>query len=329
MLLATKTLQAIEEGFQKDQGATFRGFLGQMMPMAADAYSTKNEDWRPHLGASLIGRKCSRELWYNFHWTTRTRFDGRMLRLFNRGHLEEPRFVAMFLMIGCKVWQVDANGKQFRVTGHRGHFQGSMDAVVVGIPDLPGIPVLAEFKTHGEKSFDKLVANGVLSAKWEHFIQMQIYMGKNSLTWAIYGAVNKNTDAIHLELVQFDPVQYQKYLDRSAYIIDSRIAPSRLSESPAWFECKFCDQLAVCHKGATPAVTCRSCSYSTVLDDGKWGCGLRRCSDCGAPQFNTTSGVTCENGHGGADSSNELLLLTTEQQRLACECYELNLAFES
>jgi len=41
MLLATKTLQAIEEALQKDQGAKFRGHLGELMPLAGDAYSTK------------------------------------------------------------------------------------------------------------------------------------------------------------------------------------------------------------------------------------------------------------------------------------------------
>lgn len=274
MHLATKTLQAIEDALQKDQGATYRGHLGQLMPLAGDAYRTDEDDWRDHLGASLIGRECAREIWYGFRWATLKKFDGRMLRLFNRGHLEEPRFIALLLAIGCQVWQVDENGKQFRIQGHRGHFGGSMDGVALGIPDLPNEPVLTEFKTHNDKSFAKLVSSGVMAAKWEHFVQMQLYMGENKLNWALYMATNKNDDAIHAELVQFDPTQYQRYKDRSVTIIESVAPPPRISETPGWFKCKFCSSQDVCHKlpGYKVAKTCRSCTESEPIDDGKWFC---------------------------------------------------------
>lgn len=272
MQLAVKTLAAIEAALQIDQGAKYRGLLGKLMPLAGDAYSTKEDDWRDHLGASLIGRDCARELWYSFRWTTLTKFDGRMLRLFNRGHLEEPRMVALLEMIGCTVWQLTPEGKQFRISGHRGHFGGSLDSVMRGIPDLPEEAVLGEFKTHGEKSFTKLKEDGVQAAKWEHFIQMQIYMGKNDLKWALYVAVNKNTDELHMELVQFDEVQYKRYLDRSAMIIDAKEPPPRIGDSPGFFKCKFCSHSKVCHLEDLPVKNCRTCLHSSVEDDGRWRC---------------------------------------------------------
>jgi len=294
MQIATKTLTAIESALAADQGAAFRGFLGKLMPLAGDAYSTKQDDWRDHLGASLIGRECARELWYSFHWATLKKFEGRMLRLFNRGHLEEPRFCALLEMIGCQVFQIDANGKQFRITGHKGHFGGSLDAVVIGIPDLPGEAVLAEFKTHGEKSFVKLVANGVTVAKPEHFYQMQTYMGKYNLSWAIYFAVNKNTDEIHAELVQFNEVAYERCLSRSAMIIDSVTPPPGISTSPGFYRCKYCDQNRVCHFQDTPARNCRTCINGLPVDDGKWHCSL------------------------------ELVTLSPEDQRKGCSAYSIH-----
>ncbi len=273
MIIATKTLAAINDALTLDQGATFRGFLKDLMPLAGDAYDTKNEEFRTHLGASLIGRECARELWYSFHWATSKKFDGRMIRLFNRGHLEEPRMIALLQMIGCKVWQVDQNGKQFRITGHRGHFGGSLDAVVEGIPDLPNEPCLAEFKTHNVRSFVALIVEGVVKAKWEHFIQQQIYMGKNSLKWSLYMAVCKNTDELHAELVQFDPIIYAKYLERAGHIIDSMVSPKRISESQSWYKCKFCDHRRVCHdKTVLPARNCRTCLHSRIGDAGEWFC---------------------------------------------------------
>lgn len=275
MKLATKTLLAIEAAFQKDQGAKYRTLLGELMPLAGDAYSPKEDLFRNHLGASLIGRECARELWYSFHWCVAKRFDGRMLRLFNRGHLEEPRFVALLKMIGCQVFQVDDQGKQFRISGHRNHFGGSLDGVAIGIPDIPdGEPCLTEFKTHGEKSFLKLVSDGVMAAKWEHYVQMQIYMGKNQLKYALYCAVNKNTDELHMEIIQFDPVTYQRYIDRSAMIVDATEPPPRISTTPGFFKCKFCSESKICHRVGEYEIhqNCRTCSFSKIENEGKWSC---------------------------------------------------------
>lgn len=301
MATAWKTLAAINEALFADQGAKYRGLLRKTMPLAEDAYSEEEEAFRAHLGASLIGRECPRELWYSFRWTTRKQFDGCMLRLFNRGHLEEPRFIALLQMIGCKVHQRTEDGKQFRIIGHNGHYGGSLDAVVEGCPDMPSEPVLGEFKTHNDKSFQKVKSDGVMAAKWEHFIQMQQYMGYYKLNWALYMAVNKNDDEIHAELVAFDARQCQKYLDRSVMVIESKTPPPKINESPAWYKCKFCDHSQVCHGQAMPVRTCRSCKHSYPGEAGKWYCNV----------------PTQPNG-GGAG-----IELTKEMQLAACDAYEM------
>lgn len=276
MHIATKTLEAINACLIADQGAKYRGLLGKAMPLSKDAYATDESPFRAHLGASIIGRECAREVWYSFHWATERKFDGRMLRLFNRGHLEEPRFVALLQAIGCTVYQFDAEGKQFKIKGHKGHYGGSLDAVVVGCPDVPDEPVLAEFKTHGDKSFQKLKTDGVMSSKWEHFVQMQQYMGKQGLKFSLYMATNKNDDEIHAEIIQFDPGQYQRYEQRSIQIIEAREPPPKISETPGFWKCKFCDHAGVCHLKTLPVKSCRSCINSTPIDGGWWSCNLKK-----------------------------------------------------
>ena len=274
MRTAVKTLEAINAAMVADQGASFRRHLRDTMPTAEDAYSADEDDFRAHLGASIIGRECSREVWYSFHWATLRKFDGRMLRLFNRGHLEEPRMVALLKMIGCTVYQFTPEGKQYRIVGHKGHYGGSLDAVVIGCPDIPGEPILGEFKTHNEKSFAGLKENGVMSAKWEHFIQMQQYMGKYALNFGLYMGTNKNTDEIHAELVAFDPAQYARYEQRSIQIIESREPLPKISETPGFWKCKFCDQSPVCHGTALPHRNCRTCTHSLPVEGGNWLCML-------------------------------------------------------
>ena len=145
--LAEKTLSLINERMVADQGATYRGLLSQTLPAMGDAYSTDDFPFRSHLGASLIGAECERQTWYSFRWVRLNKFNGKMLRLFNRGHLEEGRLIALLLMIGVEVYQQDENENQFRVTDCNGHFGGSSDGIGIGIPDLPPkTKCLLEFK---------------------------------------------------------------------------------------------------------------------------------------------------------------------------------------
>jgi len=46
------------------------------------------------LGISQIGRPCERYLWYLFRQCVKSKFSGRMYRLFERGNLEESRLIA-------------------------------------------------------------------------------------------------------------------------------------------------------------------------------------------------------------------------------------------
>lgn len=72
-----------------------------------------NDGHRSHLGASQIGEECKRKLWYVFRWCFQEQFSGRMLRLFNRGHREEERFIEWLEGIGAKVWAENYEGLSF------------------------------------------------------------------------------------------------------------------------------------------------------------------------------------------------------------------------
>ncbi len=270
--LATKTVAAINAAIEKDQGSEYRRLLGETIHNAKDAYDPANKPFRKHLGASLIGRECARQLWYSFHWTRDVVHSGQLLRLFNRGHLEEARFMAMLRNIGCEVWSMDENGKQYRIGGHDLHFGGSLDTVLRGCPDLPDEAMLGEFKTHNDNSFTKLQGSGVRSAKFEHYVQQQVYMGSFGLQHSLYLAVNKNNDELYGEIVTFDKEQFDKFLVRAGTIIYSAEPPARISNTPGWYQCKFCDFTKVCFQGEVPAVNCRTC-ISGHTTAGGWLCG--------------------------------------------------------
>lgn len=235
---------------------------------------------RPHLGASILGRKCERRLWYTFRWVKRERFPGRLLRLFERGQMEEQRWFADLRRIGVQVHDTEPGGAQWRVTAVGGHVGGSMDAALVGLPEAPKTWHVGEVKTHNAKSFADVEKKGVRASKPEHYAQMQLYMHLTGMTRALYMATNKDTDDLFTERVEYDREEAERLMARAERIVTAAEPPARISADPSWYECKLCHLAPVCHGAELPEVSCRSCAHSTPepQGDARWSCA-KVCSD--------------------------------------------------
>lgn len=225
---------------------------------------------------SSIGHKCERHLWYRFRWAHEgERFDGRKLRLFQTGHVEEERLIAYLRIAGVTVEAVDPEtGKQWEVVALDGHFKGHLDGIVLGIIEAPKTPHLLECKTHNAKSFAQLVKAGVAASKPEHVAQMQVYMRLAGLTRAFYLAKNKDTDELYAERVHYDPVQGAALLAKAERIKAANAAPPRVSDDPGYYLCAAfnCPSYSICHAGGWALRNCRTCLHATPAAGGAWHC---------------------------------------------------------
>ena len=255
---ADTTLRAVEQAGEKGQ-ATDGG--------------------RAHLGGSIIGRECKRELWFSFRWGTIVTHKARILRLFARGAREEDWFNHLLTQAGVTVWDVDPDTKQqFRVEAVGGHLGGSLDGVLMGLIEAPQVPHVSEQKTHAAKSFEDVEKKGVLKSKPEHYAQMQVYMHLMELPWALYQAVNKNNDALYYERVEYDKPAAEALIRKAEHIITSDRPPEGISTDPSFYKCKFCDHAFLCHGYQTPALSCRTCAFATAEIDGdaRWSCAKHK-----------------------------------------------------
>ena len=272
---ATKTEQAIEDAIEADGGNVFRRLVLKHLPKIEDAYreDDPNDQFRSHLGASVIGRKCEKELWLGWRWSFARTFKSRILRLFNRGHQEEARFLAMLEMIGVQFHQPEDGGQE-RISDHGGHFGSALDGILWNVPDCPGEWILGEFKTHNTKSFCKVVAEGVVVAKPEHYSQMQVCMARRGIHKTLYLSVNKNDDDIFGQIIEYDHNHATKELSKAATIITRRDAPKRISDDPSFLDCSWCDAKQRCHfpDQQEPPKNCRTCKHSVADIGGTWGC---------------------------------------------------------
>lgn len=270
---------------------------------AIDKYLEDNQEdsRRGHLGASVVGRKCDREVWYNWRWVEKAHHGGQLLRLFDRGHKEEERFVPWLEAISDGFFPEDPEtGKQWKFKDFKGYFSGSLDGIILNPCGYEG-KYLTEFKTHNDDSFTKLSLNGVKSSKPEHYSQMQIYMKYYpDLKGALYFAVNKNNDFLYVEFVERDDEWANTQVGRVKSILLSKDPPERMEGAhERFYYCKsFCKLVDVCFKDKDPDKSCRSCRFMKLTDQG---------IKCGHPELNYGD----ENG-----------VLSLEWQRKGCPKYE-------
>ena len=249
-----------------------------------DNYCIKlyDDGHRNHMGASVIGDDCERKIWSSFRWLAKFKSvdkdgkdqRGRMLRLFNRGHKEEERFIEWLEGIGIACQPLGPDGKQWRISGCNGHFGGSLDGKArlepYGIIDV----MLLEFKTSSTKYFYKLVENGVKAEKHQHYVQMCSYGKAYELKYALYMCVNKDTDEIYYEIVELDWNLAHTSLLKADNIIKATVPPAKIALTPTYYKCKGCDFSDICHNNATPDKNCRSCVNAFPVDNGEWLCKL-------------------------------------------------------
>lgn len=231
------------------------------------------------LGASQIGEDCERKLWCSLRWCDSGEPpDGRLFRLFRRGHLEEEAIAKDMEAAGLTVMTVDPQTmKQFEITDGSGHFVCKLDGVARNVPGATKVWHTVEMKTMNDKNFKALVKNGVKKAQPKHYWQMMAGMhfsGHNidtRMPRALYIAVNKNTDDLYSESIDYNANESRTLEDKINRIISSPTPPDRIG-GPTHKSCKFCDMAKFCHGRHAPPANCRTCIHSTPEPEGVWTC---------------------------------------------------------
>lgn len=203
---------------------------------------------RDYLGASRLGVSCARALQYEFAKAPVDHgrdYDGRLLRIFRRGHVMEDCMVDWLRAAGFDLRTRKANGDQFGFSAAGGRLQGHIDGVIVGGPEGFTYPALWENKCLGSKSWRDLEKSGLAVAKPVYAAQVAIYQAYLELHEqpAIFTAVNADTMEIYTELVPFDAALAQRMSDRALNVISATEAGELLPRAfhdPTHFECRMC-----------------------------------------------------------------------------------------
>ena len=203
---------------------------------------------RRYLGASRLGVACERALQFEFaHAPVDYGRDiqGRILRIFERGHVNEECMVGWLRDAGFDLRTHKADGEQFGFSVADGRLQGHIDGVFVGGPEGFAYPALWENKCLGSKSWRDLEKNRLAISKPVYAAQVALYQAYLELHEhpAIFTAVNADTMEIYVELVPFDAALAQRMSDRAVKVITATEAGELLPRAftdQTHFECRMC-----------------------------------------------------------------------------------------
>lgn len=244
----------------------------------------KQETWRAlSLSMGAIGSPCDRALFYSFRWArSPVAFPADALKRFEDGHHGEAVQAARLRLVdGVILWDRDPNrgDKQWAFSDCGGHFQGRIDGVIIGLLQAPKTPHVWEHKQVEEKSQRKLEKlkenlgekNALFAWKPGYWSTAQLYMHYTELTrhyMTVATPGGRHTISVRTD---YDKHSADQLAERAHRVIYATRTPPRISDNPAWHECRWCDHHAVCHQGEMPPRNCRTCLASTPVDDG-WRC---------------------------------------------------------
>lgn len=251
------------------------------------------------IGVSWLGTPCARQLWYKFRWAAQEKFDGRMRRLFLRGHEEELKVYIDLLCAGLTVMPgpgfrlhlhpqertrnnatlalqsfVAAGLPQFPMTTPEGHIGGYADGACFGVLEAPETWHMLEIKTHSSNSFGKIRAQGIQQAKPQHWVQCHVGMRLLGLDRCLYIAVNKDNDDMIYTRIRLERDLADAAIARGNEIAFAEEAPPRIAEDPDSEDCQYCPFNNMCFSvsEAVPEVSCRSCVWAQAINGGGWHC---------------------------------------------------------
>lgn len=240
-------------------------------PLIEQLYKLIEEDAlmevpRSYVGASSIGDKCERKLYYRYKEPEKAAPRKAELVLAANDGFRSEELAAEYLarlpgieIVTHKCLGGDGNGgikiEQFGFSDLDGKYKGHIDGMITGIPQAPKTTHIWENKCVNDKKFtklqniiDKFDKKAVLE-QWDYnyYCQAIVYMDYFDLTrhyTTVWLAGSRKLLTIRTSA---NPALAKQLKEKAQRIINYPFPPAKLSENPSWFECKFCEFSEYCH----------------------------------------------------------------------------------
>jgi hypothetical protein len=247
----------------------------------------RQEPPRHYLGMSQIGEECERKLFYGLRKCSEESYNIIGIKAANDGHQQELEMSNNLKELPyIELFDRDPDNPEKQI-GYKlllDHFRGHLDGMINGILEAPTTWHVWEHKCKKQTDFNKLKKirdeKGEKDAlqEWDstYYSQAQIYM-HCSKTTRHYMTITTpgGRDAISIR-TEYNAAVAKLIIEKAQRIIFGDTLPAKISESPEFYKCKFCDHHSVCHDKEFPLVNCKTCRYLVPVKDGQHHCHLKK-----------------------------------------------------
>lgn len=211
---------------------------------AVDLFYESKYESRDYLGLSQAGHECARWLWFKAHNCKVSKTpDGRVLRLFQLGHILEDQIRIDLVSAGFNIFNMQ---QEVKFTQDNFVLNGHIDGMISGLLESKEVH-LWECKTMGNKGFQKLLKNGYEAYSEQYKWQLQFYMLGLKLKRAFVTVYNKDTSAMYQERIKLDKESTIEKLQKIFDIISQETCPrSFLCPREDFYLSKWCDYKKIC-----------------------------------------------------------------------------------
>ena len=197
-----------------------------------DAASVEDREFRPYLGASLIGNNCEAFLQMQLKGYPSKDFAPHTLRIFALGHVLEDMVVADLRKAGFKVMEKDdLTGRQFEWKECGGHVKAHAD----GLIDIDtGSLSLLEIKSMNDKKWGEFKKEGVRISHPNYYAQCQMMMGWERLRTLCSSHITRTTVTTTRKLFRLTNWRFRTLHSRltGCLLVEEK---ERLTLLTAWF----------------------------------------------------------------------------------------------
>jgi len=194
---------------------------------------------RHYIGASSIGNKCDRAIWYGFKGAESSKPSPSLKTTFDIGKRLEGMLLDYMEQAGLHI----VRDKPLRDASFP-LFQGHCDAILLSKAEPIAI---VDIKTANTASFSSFKSKGLIAWRESYYAQLQAYMGMAGYSRGVLLAIDKNTSELHHEWVTYDDIYYHELREKARKIAMATEAPEKINKNPIFFVCNMCSYRKICH----------------------------------------------------------------------------------
>jgi hypothetical protein len=214
------------------------------------------EPRRSYLGASSLGDRCDRKLWYQFTGAPSEPRRASLIYAAEDGHRTEALVIERLRMLpDIQLWDRGEDGRQIGFTDMDGKFAGHLDGIIKGLRQAPATSHVFEVKCCNEKKYQEFInARTKFGEKqtlqnWDYtyYCQALIYMDYLDLDRHYLVVATPGGRAMSSCRTEAVPAHAKGLREKARRIIAAKEPPARMMEDPSYYLCKWCSFRDHCH----------------------------------------------------------------------------------